>query len=59
MRLWKTFVSRASTVGQLFAFLWKQRLWWMVPMLVVLLLFAGLLLFTQSSAMAPFIYTLF
>jgi len=52
-------LSRGSILGALFQYLWKERLWWMVPMIVILLLFTGLILFSQSSAVAPFIYTLF
>ena len=51
--------SRVGVVGRLFQYLWKERMWWMIPMVVVLLLFVGLVLFSQSSAVAPFIYTLF
>ena len=51
--------SRSSVVGELLGFLWKQRLWWLMPMVVVLLLFGLLLIIGQSSPIAPFIYTLF
>ena len=51
--------SRVGVVGRLFQYLWRERMWWMIPMVVVLLLFVGLVLFSQSSAVAPFIYTLF
>jgi len=44
---------------ELLAFLWAAKLWWMMPMVVMLLALAGLLLLAQSSAVAPFIYTLF
>ena len=46
-------------VGELFSFLWKRKLWWLMPMLVVIVLFALLLVFAQASPVAPFIYTLF
>ena len=59
MGLWQRLVSRAGTLRQLLAFLWQQRLWWLIPMLAVLVLFIALLLFTQSSALSPFVYTLF
>ena len=52
-------LSRGSVLVTLFQYLWKERLWWMVPMIAILLLFTGLILFSQSSAVAPFIYTLF
>lgn len=40
-------------------FLAKRKLYWMAPILIVLLLFAFLLIAAQNSAVAPFIYTLF
>jgi hypothetical protein len=43
----------------LLSFFWKRKLWWLIPMIVILLLFALILVFAQSSALAPFIYTLF
>ena len=59
MSFWRQLTNRSKTLQQLFQFLWSQRLWWMIPMLLVLLLFVGLLLFTQTTAATPFIYTLF
>ncbi|HJY80548.1 MAG TPA: DUF5989 family protein [Candidatus Binatia bacterium] len=46
-------------MGELLVFLWERKLWWMLPMVSVLLLLGILLIFAQSSAIAPFIYTLF
>jgi hypothetical protein len=46
-------------VGELFSFFWSNKRWWMVPILVTLFLFGVLLVLAQSSAIAPFIYTLF
>lgn len=50
---------KLDIASELVAFLWSARLWWMIPMVVMLLLLGALLLFAQSSAVAPFIYTLF
>jgi Family of unknown function (DUF5989) len=33
--------------------------WWLLPVLLVLLIFGGLLILAQGSAVAPFIYTVF
>jgi len=52
-------MSRLGIVGELLAFLWSRKLYWMIPMVLVLLLVAALLIFAQGSAVAPFIYTLF
>jgi Family of unknown function (DUF5989) len=51
--------GKFSIVRELFGFLWEQKLWWMIPMMTVFVLFGLLLVFTQGSAIAPFIYTLF
>ncbi len=48
-----------SIVSELLGFLWKQKLWWMIPAMVVLLVLGLLLVFAQSTPLAPFIYTLF
>jgi hypothetical protein len=55
----KRLVSKLGIFKELLVFLWQRKLWWMIPMIVVLVLFGLLLIFTQSSAVAPFIYTLF
>lgn len=52
-------LTRLDIVGELLAFLWKRKLWWLIPMIVVIVLFTMLLIFAQGSAVAPFIYTLF
>jgi len=51
--------DRFGIAGELLVFLWERKLWWMIPMVVVLLAFGLLLVLAQSSAIAPFIYTLF
>jgi hypothetical protein len=50
---------RFGIAGELLAFFWSNKRWWMLPMIVVLLVFGVLLILAQSSAIAPFIYTLF
>ncbi len=50
---------RVGIMGELLAFMWERKLWWMTPMVIVLLLMGLLLFLAQSSAVAPFIYTLF
>ncbi len=44
---------------ELLDYLWKEKLWWMIPMVTVLVLFGILLFLAQGSAVAPFVYTLF
>ena len=51
--------NRFSIMSELMTFFWERRLWWMIPMVIVLLGFGLLIIFTQSSALAPFLYPLF
>ena len=51
--------TRMGIAGDLLAFFWTRKWWWLTPMILILLLFGGLMIFAQSSAVAPFIYTLF
>lgn len=50
---------RIGIMGELLAFMWQQKLWWLSPMVFALLALGVLMVFAQSSAIAPFIYTLF
>jgi hypothetical protein len=43
----------------LWGFLRQRKKFWLVPMIVILLGFGGLIVLTSGSAIAPFIYTLF
>ena len=54
-----TLSRRFGIVTELFRFFWRQRHWWLAPMLVALVLIGVLLAFAHGSAVAPFIYTLF
>jgi len=40
-------------------FLKARKKFWLLPIVVVMVLIGGLLIFAQGSALAPFIYTLF
>jgi len=60
MSRWRErFTGRLLVVGGFFRFLWQQRLWWMIPLVLVLFFLGALLLVGQQTALAPFIYTLF
>ncbi|HEY6188755.1 MAG TPA: DUF5989 family protein [Pyrinomonadaceae bacterium] len=48
-----------SLLAELWAFLRERKKFWLLPIVVVMLLFGALLIFAESSALAPFIYTLF
>jgi hypothetical protein len=59
MSWWVWASDRVGILAEFVEFLWERKLWWMIPMVVVLTLFGMLLVFAQGSAVAPFIYTLF
>jgi len=50
---------RLGIVAELFDFLKNSKKWWLTPILVFLLLLSILIVFTESSALAPFIYSIF
>lgn len=49
----------AEFIVELWAFMRERKKFWLLPILVVMLLFGTLIVLTQGSAVAPFIYTLF
>jgi hypothetical protein len=48
-----------SFLKEFFAYMSARKKWWLAPVLIVLVLFGGLLILAQGSAIAPFIYTVF
>lgn len=58
-KLFRSMSLNVGIVAQLLNFLWQRKLWWLIPMVTVLLLFALLLIFASASGVGPFIYTLF
>jgi|TARA_B110000003_G_scaffold271963_1_gene306990 hypothetical protein len=44
---------------ELWSFLQERKKLWLAPIIIVMLMVGGLLIFAQGSVMAPFIYTLF
>jgi hypothetical protein len=59
MRFLTDLVGRFGIASELLQFFWERKLWWLMPMVILLLGFGMLIVFAQSSAVAPFIYTLF
>jgi hypothetical protein len=52
-------MGKFGILRELWEFLCVRKKWWLTPILIMLLLLGLLIFFTQSSAVAPFIYTLF
>ena len=59
MKLLLKFGLRYKIVEELISFLWQRKLWWLIPFVVILLAIGIICIITQSSGVAPFIYTLF
>jgi Family of unknown function (DUF5989) len=58
MKIFRNAIRNFGVAGELLSFFGGKR-WWLAPMLITLFLLAGLIILAQSSAIAPFIYTLF
>jgi hypothetical protein len=52
-------MGKLSLLKEFWDFLRVRKKWWLTPIIITLLLLGALIFFTQSSAIAPFIYTLF
>lgn len=59
MKTLRRLASRLTIAGEILRFYSSGRRWAMVPLVVVLLLIAGLVFLAESSILGPFIYTLF
>ncbi|GIK61591.1 MAG: hypothetical protein D8M26_15300 [Ignavibacteriae bacterium] len=55
----KVIMSKLSILSELWDFLKVRKKWWLAPILILLLLLGGLIILTQGSALAPFIYAIF
>jgi hypothetical protein len=51
--------GRMSIFGELWAFMRVRKKWWLGPIVVTMLLLSVLIVLTEGSAVAPFIYALF
>jgi len=52
-------MAKSQVLREFLMFLKQEKKYWMAPIVVILLLFGLLLVFAETSAVAPFIYTLF
>ena len=52
-------MTKLAILGEFAAFLKENKKLWLLPIVVVLVLLGALLVFAQTSALAPFIYTVF
>ncbi len=52
-------MSKVGFFKELWGFLKTRKKWWLLPIIIMLMLLGLLIVFTEGSALAPFIYTLF
>jgi hypothetical protein len=52
-------MSKLSVLSELWEFLKVRKKWWLLPIILFLVLLGGLIILTQGSALAPFIYAIF
>ncbi len=52
-------MSKISIIREFWEFLKVRKKWWLAPIVLMLLLLGALIILTEGSAIAPFIYTLF
>jgi len=52
-------MKRFQLLYEFWLFLRQNKKLWLVPMILTLVIIGGLLIFAQSSALAPFIYSIF
>lgn len=52
-------MSKVATVKEFWDFIKVRKKFWLAPIILILLLLGLIMVFTQSSAVAPLIYTLF
>lgn len=52
-------MNKFSIVKEFWEFLKVRKKWWLAPIIIFLMLLGALIVFTEGSALAPFIYTLF
>ena len=51
--------SRIGIFGELWSFMKVRKKWWLGPIVLTMLMLSALIVLTEGSAVAPFIYALF
>lgn len=59
MSMLRDMKARVGIFGELWSFMKVRKKWWLGPIMIFLLLLGVLIVFTEGSALAPFIYALF
>jgi hypothetical protein len=59
MKVLKNFLSKLSLFKELWAFMRIRKKWWLGPIIIIIAILSLIIILTEGSALAPFIYTLF
>ncbi len=59
MNFFSKFAGKMSIFKELWAFMRVRKSWWLAPIIILLILLGLLIVFTEGSALSPFIYALF
>ena len=59
MKALREFGDKIGIAGELLGFFWHRKMWWIIPMMAVMLFFGIIIVFGSSTGVGPFIYTLF
>ena len=59
MKIIRKATRNVGIAGELISFFWGNKRGWLVPLIFVLIFLTALIVLAESSAVAPFIYTLF
>tara|TARA_Y100001970_G_C13774012_1_gene621959 strand:- start:383 stop:541 length:159 start_codon:yes stop_codon:yes gene_type:complete len=52
-------MAKISIIYEFWEFLRERKKWWLAPIILFLILFGTLIVLTEGTAVAPFIYTIF
>ena len=59
MRILRETRDKLGIGGELLSFLWTRKLWWMIPLVTILLFFGIIIVVGSATGVGPFIYTIF
>ena len=59
MEWWKTITRRLAVLGEFWLFIRCRKRYWLLPIFIFLFLLSLLIVIAETSAVAPFIYTIF
>lgn len=52
-----SFGTKAVIFKDLLSFLWQRKIWWLIPLMIILVLFIAVLVVESTAGIAPFVYT--